>query len=672
MVTKTDQTVSTSQKKSKAKNPVRYLLLAALLLFLLWAGLKTYRLVTAVSGLLSLQTSAETMMAAGIGGIEAAEAQDLVLEARQHLKTIKQETAFLMPLTPYFGWLPEIGPLVTDALHLLEMADAGVDTGAYLLRGTAPILTIMQNEGEQSPEKVPAIIAVLADAQPDIAEAGNAFTRYQAARSQLTRTAEYPQRLQDLLNKADSYTPLAADGLKFAQVMPQIMGHNGRRHYLLIAQNEDELRATGGFFSGVGLLAVENGRIADLTFEDASLIQDWANKPYDFPPQPLYEFMKSELFLFRDANFWPDFPTSAEVGLGLYEYTVDESPPLDGLIAIDQTFMQLLLQATGPVQVPGSDITLNHKTIIDSMRASWNATEDESNSEWFHTRKDFMGIFAAGVRHRLEAEFDQIDPIYLAQVMDEAIKGKHIQLYMRDPAELAILDEIGWDGRMENKANQDYLFVVDTNMGFNKSNLFVERSLDYQINLQPDNTGEALITVNYTHTQPDNGELCSQDVFADYRTAAEYTTIAHKCYYNYLRVYAPAGSQLLDASTHFAGADLLLGTEDWPGTAVTPNEFANFTTFANFIVLPRGQQLSSYFHYQLPPHIVTAADDVNIYRLLIPKQAGTDQDTVRITVNLPPGSTLVAAQPSPTAVTNNQIIFEDQLDTDLEIELRYQ
>ncbi|MGC8000595.1 DUF4012 domain-containing protein, partial [Salmonella enterica] len=86
---------------------------------------------------------------------------------------------------------------------------------------------------------------------------------------------------------ADKWLPQAESGLRFSPIAPEMMGLSELRRYLVVAQNDDELRATGGFISGAGVIAVENGRIASFDFKDAYQVDDWRNKPYDIPPEPL-------------------------------------------------------------------------------------------------------------------------------------------------------------------------------------------------------------------------------------------------------------------------------------------------------------------------------------------------------------------------------------------------
>ena len=76
--------------------------------------------------------------------------------------------------------------------------------------------------------------------------------------------------------------------------------------------------------------------------------------------------MGAGILMLRDANWWPDFPTSARAVNGLYEQ--DTGRKVDGVVAIDLYTLELLLRALGPVQVPGYDGTIsssNLETMID-------------------------------------------------------------------------------------------------------------------------------------------------------------------------------------------------------------------------------------------------------------------------------------------------------------------
>ena len=669
MLSKARQVVTIDSSKKSSRNLARFLFLGALLLLLLWLVLKTWYVAQATRSLLARQTQAELLLADGISNISPDEAEALALGVRQDVLRLTNEVRPFMPLLPYLNWLPGIGPSLEAAPHLLAMADAGTEAAAYAARGLTPGLAVLQEEGELSDSRVAVLVAVLDTAQPDLAQASLAMERVAAARANIGNAAALPGRVQTLLVQADEWLPLAQDGLKLAQHLPAMMGNEGRRHYLLVAQNEDELRATGGFFTGVGLLVVEAGRIVDLTFQDAYTIDNWQEKPYDLPPQPLQELMLSDLFLFRDANFWPDFPTSAEKAMALYSYGQDFDH-LDGLIAFDQHFVQLLVAATGPVYIPEADATINSQNIIESFREAWAVKEGQTYSNWFRSRKEFLGTFAAAIRTRLESEFSKIDPIFLVRNLDKALQGRHLQIYVRDPAIASVLDELDWDGRLVAPADQDVLLVVDTNMGFNKTNIFIDREITYDVTLAKDSDVEANLSVHYTHTGSDNGQACLQGVVYD-QNLSNYLQIADECYWSYLRIYTPEHSEIVNSSRHVVPGETLVSGRTWDSTAVTLNELPGFTTFANFIMVSQDESLSSTYHYRLPDNVVRRGDDFNQYWLTIVKQAGALPGPFHLTVTLPPNARLIEASPAPAKVDGTRLYFEINLDRDATVSVKY-
>ena len=661
------------ESNSKTTPWGKYLLLGAALLFLLWAGVKAWRIGSAAYSLWQLQGEARALAAGGLTGIDPDRAEEMVLAARRDVATLREETAVFMPLTPYLGWVPKVGPLIVAAPELMEMADAGTETAAYAIRGLKPGLAALQSENETGESKLPQLVSAIDQARPDLRQAAQSLDKVAAARSQIDNADQFPGQAQELLALFDELLPLAQDGLEAAQVLPQMAGVDGPRRYLILAQNEDELRPTGGFLTGVGVLVVDNGRIAQMDFQDANLVDDWAGKPYDFPPQPYYDFMGLELFSFRDANFWPDFPTSAEQAIALYSYGQDLDPAaFDGVIALDQQFLAMLLAGTGPVNIPEANITLTENNLIDTLRDTWvsQAEAQAAGQNWLFTRKAFLNLFASAIRNRLETDIAAVNPLALAQNMFEALQSKHLQIYMRDPELMAVLEGLDWDGRLENPANQDFLMVVDTSMGFNKANIYIERQLAYTVTLAEQNP-QAYLRVSYSHNGPASNEKCDQDTSDEYAVAQEYLEIADQCYFNYLRVYVPAGSQLLDSTRQTLTGEELVTGKVWDETAQPIQEFVGFTTFTNFLVVPRGESRDYELRYRLPPHVVQANDGLYSYRLTLLKQAGNGADITKITVLLPAQAEFVAATPQPTAVAGNEVVFELQLDADQLVELNY-
>ncbi|PID85643.1 MAG: hypothetical protein CSB13_07075 [Chloroflexi bacterium] len=661
---------------TKQKRIIFWALFTLIIVFVAWLGIKTWRIYHTGQALLDRKTEIETLVSAGITNIDPEKAESLVMDTRADIHTLKSETAVFMPLTPYLGWVPKVGPTLTAAPAFMAMAESGIDAAAYAIRGLKPALIIWQNPRETEASMLSQLSEVLVDAAPDLAAANHELSEVAAARSHITNTQEQPEQIQTWLNLSDTLLPFAQKGLTLTAVLPEMLGRNGARTYLVIAQNQDELRPTGGFISGAGTLVVENGSIENLQMVDAYRIDNWQEKPYDFPPQPFYDYMGIDLFLFRDSNFWPDFPTSAEKAMDLYSYGQD-LPPLDGLIALDQEFFRLLVEATGPIFIEESNLTITSQNSIETLQNAWSqgsvtGEDEESNADWFKNRKAFIGIFATAILDYIENDFSAVDPLRLIQNIQKAIDEKHIQLYMRDPTVQSKLDDINWDNRLENQQGQDFLAIAETNMGFNKVNHIIERSIHYHATLDADEGGTAKLNITYTHPGQGKIEDCIQFDWGIYNTGGNYLELTDRCYWNYLRVYVPGGSQLISATEHTVPGQAMRSGNPVNTTANTLIEKIGLTTFDNFLMVPYGQDVTSEFHYTLPKITNLDGQGTHQYQLTIQKQAGTGTDPVEVLITLPPGKTLLTAEPSPVSVNGQQISFSFALNTDKTISLTYQ
>lgn len=660
--------------REKDRRLAKFLLLGALLLFLLWLGLKTWRVASLAQSLLARQTQAEQIMANGFSSADPDAIEALVYGVRGDVAALHREARPFAAVGGLLGWLPAVGPSLAAAPHLLDMADSGTEAAAYAVRGLKPAITLLQDETSGDPA-LPALMQIVATAAPDLAQASAAMDETLAARARIENSEALPGRVRQLLDLFDHRGRQVSEFLKLAQVLPGMAGLDGPRTYLIVAQNQDELRPTGGFFSGVGLLVMDNGQIVSVDFSDASTVGKWWEKPFDFPPQPLYDLMGLELFLLRDANFWPDFPVSAEQAIDLYSYSQDFPPP-DGVIALDQTFVAMLLGLTGPLDVPELGVRVNQRNVIDELRSAWQIQEGQSQQEWVSSRKEFMGPFAAALRTRLESGLGSIDPLFLADTLETAITTGHLQVYVRDPAGAALLDALNWDGRLENPAGQDFLLVVDTNVGYNKTNPFIESSLTYAVTLASDGPAVAQVDLQYRHIRPDNGIPCFQGTEAAYVAGDDYAKLLEGCYFNYLRLYTPAGIELLDATRHFAPAEAFLAGRGWDRPAQIINEHPEFSTIVNFFLLPYAQEVTSSYRYQLPAAVVQTEGDAQRYVLTLANQAGAPPRLVTVEITLPPGTELVTAEPAgamlpPAGNTPQTVTFAFDLTTDQIVSVTY-
>ena len=318
-----------------------------------------------------------------------------------------------------------------QAENLLEMANEATFLADYFVIGFSPALSVLQTDSSME-EKLPQLIQIvdqnenrLIEAQPVV---NQLLGRYELLKQDPAAVAALPDEIESLMIQIEPFEPYFEHVLPLSTVAPELVGSDRPKTYLIIAQNHDELRATGGFISGVGLLSIDQGNMGDLAFQDAYSVDDFG-KPYDLPPQPIEQFMGVQLLVFRDANYWPNFPTSAEKMMELFTYGTGIE--VDGVIALDQAFLASLVTAIEPITVEGIDGTITSANVDAFLQSAWE-TGDPSDENWFATRKSFLGPVSNAILNRMLNSPSEIDPVNFANQVLGSIQSGHLMFYTRD------------------------------------------------------------------------------------------------------------------------------------------------------------------------------------------------------------------------------------------------
>lgn len=642
------------------KRIIAILALTLLVIAVAWLGWRLHRIYAAATALRADLHAAQALADRGLQAADLEQAAVLLRDTRGDLDALQSAARPFLALAPHLAWIPRYGPTIHAAPAFLHMAVQVTDVGETLARDLLPLL---EDPPEAAPSGDASVIsqaaAVLAGARPQLDEALTAVQRAREARQAIDARALHP-RLESYLTRLDRYLPLLEQGMQSAALAPELLGADRPRTYLLLVQNEDELRATGGFISGVARVTIDRGDIEEIAFEDSYAVDDFS-QPYPEPPAPLRDIMLADLWVFRDSNWSPDFPTAARQAVELYTLTRDAD--IDGVIGLDQRAVSLLLGPLGPLQVEGADRPVTGQNVLQVARQAW-APGEEIGSDWWGQRKDIMGsVLDAAVRHfKRGLQRDQM--IELAYAALKALGEKHMLVYLPDPAAVMQLRERGWDGALAEPEG-DYLMVVDTNMGFNKVNAVVEQSLHYAVDLTDPADPRATLTVHHRHPVAGWTGPCDQTPRYD----ATYEEMTRRCYYDYLRVYAAPGARLVQATPHSIPASILLSGERQAGDVEVSSAEDGKTTLATFLVVSPGEDLRTTFVYSLPGDLVEQHDGVWHYTLTVQKQPGTDANPITVTLQLPAGANVAHIAPTPSAQQSGRLEYELDLRTDLTLDV---
>jgi hypothetical protein len=577
------------------------------------------------------------------------------------LAAFKEEAQPLFWLSSKVDWLPVYGQDLASAPRLIELAEHLLE--ASLLSGQAAQPLLHELDSPQTALVPARLTAYLVQAQPQLAQATDELDQALAARKAIRAEGLSPRLQTLLLDQVDPVLHLGQEGLALGMALPGLLGagKEGPKTYMLLPQNEDELRATGGFITSVGNLVVHNGEVISLDFESLDDDQvDWS-QPYPTPPWQLRQYMDSRVLLLRDSNWFTDFPTTVVWADYLYAYTHSHS--VDGVIAFDQHFLVMLLGETGPLQVEGASYPITQENVIQYMRQS-KIPPAGATENWY--RKEFIGKlakallteFSGGKSHNWKR---------LANLFTRALDERHLLLQFDDPLFAKLIAEHGWDNAVR-PGDGDFLMVVDTNVGFNKTNAVIEVAMNYDVDLHDVTAMEGTLVV--THTNNARKDIpCLPGPIS--QVEGEQWYAINRCYWNYLRVYKQEGVELIDSTPHpVLGGWMLNGKGIPPRVDVLDEEIPGVQSFGTLEVVHGGQSLSTSFKFALPSRVLAVQPQSNqqSYSLRVQKQPGTVAIPMIIRIHLPPHATLKSVS-MPAIWEDQDLLVAADLRKDLKLQV---
>lgn len=621
-----------------------------------WAGLLAARAAALLRAGAALEAAAD-LSPAGWPGLCAAAA-----DAGAAAGDLAAAAGPLPAAVPWLAGLPRYGPWLAAAGPLLEAAGP-------LHRAAAAVCAELPALSAPPPADQPAgaaLVARLAAARPGL---GAARAELGPAREALGRAlqAGLPDEPAGRLARADALLAEAADALDLALAAPGLLGADGPRSYLLVVQNPDELRPTGGFISAAGPLRLDGGRVIELGTRDSAAVDD-LSQPYPLAPEPLRRYMLDTpmapaLWLFRDANWSPNFPESARQMLALYR--LGQGGDADGVLAITPEAVRLALAALGPVRVEGIGAPVDAGNVEAALRTAYGDALAQGRPE---DRKSFVNRLAAALLARAEGA-TPAELLGLARAAQRALDQRDAQILLPagDPA-AALLAARGWDGAVR-PGGHDFLMVVSANVGYNKVGPSVEQRIRYAVDLSDPARPRGELSVLHSNRSP--GEpVCEPLEGRRADPSLGYAALTAGCYWNYLRVLVPGAAILADAEVPRVPDAWVLGGDGDGGRVYRERGPAETRSYGALVVVPPASAHSATFRYDLPPGVLAAEGGLLRYRLRVQRQAGLAQ-RAEVGVRLPAGAALLAASPAPASRDGERYSFTLDLRTDQTVDLRY-
>ena len=384
-------------------------------------------------------------------------------------------------------------------------------------------------------------------------------------------------------------------------------GQDESRKYLVLLQNNTELRPTGGFIGSFAIVEFDNAQLFNFQVFDVYQA-DGQLKGHVEPPEPIKKYLGEANWYLRDSNWDPSFPVSATRAEWFARKTIKQD--FDGVIAINLNFVQSLLRYLGPIELPDYNETITADNLFERA-------EYHSEIGFFPgstQKKDFLATLTNQLFNYLKTSASNKDLVHLLLATLQSLNSHDILIYLNDSDQNSIIDLLGWSGRLQSPqcpfgqspshCLQDYLYIVDANLGVNKANYFLRRAINLQVNITKQLSLTHQLKITYTNTA----------------TSTEWPAGTYK---NYQRLYLPYDAQI---------ESVLIDNNPLNLDNISTERVGGKTVIGYLVEVPINRTVQVTVNYYLKTPLPSST---LTYSLYWQRQPGTNFDPLTITLHYP-------------------------------------
>ncbi len=574
------------------------------------------------------------------------------------------------------GTIDHVDPLIDAAGYSGDAAAGTLSIAKNALRGPNRIIIKDPNDPEAGSivrlERIEDISASIAAVKADLEAVEQTLDKIEL--SDLPRRAR--PEVTDARDRADEAIDVIADAQAGFEILPTVLGRDEPRTYLIGMQNPAEQRGTGGAILRYSYLTIDEGRselapggsVYDIDKERRQL-------DIDLPDDAWYVREIPDAQRFGNANWSPHWPLSAKL-MVRYAYAAERFPGVkpvpnfDGVIVIDPVAMEKVIPGTGKFRLFGGGARLTAERAVHYLLYKAYAS---------FPRKGARRTALIDVVERFEEKMlDPDHPTDTVTGMADALRTKHIQIWMTDPDEQAFVERMKWDGAIKPASRSDYLMVVEQNVGGNKFDYFADQRTSMEVELTEE--GDARVTTEIT---VDNGTFFPQTKHAMGDSSAraptgERRTPLHEPMMN---VYVPRAARLVGAEAaegrECSAVEVVIEEPcrmdvPEPGAWIDDRPAEHFElgkrVWSTTLGIPPQEQGSLRFDYVVPG-VVRTEDGRSVYRLVVQRQARVRPETLDVRLRLPEDATQVIAPAFER--DGDELVLTKELEEDVEVEVSW-
>ena len=395
------------------------------------------------------------------------------------------------PLWGVAEWIPVLGQDVKTARTLVDVLAGLVDGALVPVSQALSAVELDKLVVAEGPDRVRfdvAAIQAVADAvkqaAPVLEEAASTVDGMGETHiAQLTEAVDAAkEKLAPLAGGLD-----AAAGLLGA--LPGLLGAEGERVYGVLAQNNVEIRSTGGLPGQCCRVAVRDGL---LSLGEVQAISRFMNPTNDeamcvpLTDEEVALYSRSVGYMSVNVNCIPDFPRVCDIFGQLWSATNGEH--VDGFVALDPIFLQMLMGLTQGTQTADGTVLDGTSTVRVLMHDTyWRNLDDYAATDAYFAEA------ASAALDCIMGGVPSMDPGALLQAVRRGIDGGHLLMWASDTDEQAVIEGLGASGEVSFDPAAPQLGVYLNNGSWSKFEWYLD--LDFSM-------GEARGNADGSRTYP--------------------------------------------------------------------------------------------------------------------------------------------------------------------------
>jgi hypothetical protein len=339
----------------------------------------------------------------------------------------------------------------------------------------------------------------------------------------------------------EKYSTFIGRAKEHIPAIENLLGLRYPHRYLILFQNNNEARPTGGFIGSIMVLDINDGELEKSQTHD---VYDFDGQYHGYiePPGEIAEL--TDQWRLRDSNYWPDFAVSGEKAAWFFQK--EGGPSVDSVVAINQSILKKLLEITGPIKIPSlkSEITSENYDVILSYIIESKLTGETTPKEIL---KEFVPIVQEKALQK--ENFGEI-----VALLKEEISQKNLLAYSKNKKVQSYFDSIFASGRMIDPAKKtDYLNVVSTSISGNKSDKYIEQDLIHSSWISKDGEIQNQLKITKKHTFEESDlwgwrQVLEAQGFLEISETVK-DILGRGTNKTVVRVYVPKDSELIETTT---------------------------------------------------------------------------------------------------------------------------